>query len=169
MILLGYEESDEIIEKVTAKITLANRSGELEELLRSWGFADLLSPSSAYETDKNGKIVVIGASEVKENIILGIIKSFGLDKNRFEFCLDYEKAKTFPYKKLKYNPDYRVVIFGPVPHSSTGKNDSSSVIAEMKNHEGYPRVEVLSGNSSVKITKSNFREVLDKLTREKYI
>ena len=169
MILLGYEELDEIIEKVTAKITLANRSGELEELLRSWGFADLLSPSSAYETDKNGKIVVIGASEVKENIILGIIKSFGLDKNRFEFCLDYEKAKTFPYKKLKYNPDYRVVIFGPVPHSSTGKNDSSSVIAEMKNHEGYPRVEVLSGNSSVKITKSNFREVLDKLTREKYI
>ena len=169
MILLGYEELDEIIEKVTAKITLANRSGELEELLRSWGFADLLSPSSAYETDKNGKIVVIGASEVKENIILGIIKSFGLDKNRFEFCLDYERAKTFPYKKLKYNPDYRVVIFGPVPHSSTGKNDSSSVIAEMKNHEGYPRVEVLSGNSSVKITKSNFREVLDKLTREKYI
>lgn len=167
--MLGYEELDEIIEKVTAKITLANRSGELEELLRSWGFADLLSPSSAYETDKNGKIVVIGASEVKENIILGIIKSFGLDKNRFEFCLDYEKAKTFPYKKLKYNPDYRVVIFGPVPHSSTGKNDSSSVIAEMKNHEGYPRVEVLSGNSSVKITKSNFREVLDKLTREKYI
>lgn len=169
MILLGYEELDEIIEKITAKITLANRSGELEELLRSWGFADLLSPSSAYETDKNGKIVVIGASEVKENIILGIIKSFGLDKNRFEFCLDYEKAKTFPYKKLKYNPDYRVVIFGPVPHSSTGKNDSSSVIAEMKNHEGYPRVEVLSGNSSVKITKSNFREVLDKLTCEKYI
>ena len=169
MILLGYEELDEIIEKVTAKITLANRSGELEELLRSWGFADLLSPSSAYETDKNGKIVVIGASEVKENIILGIIKSFGLDKNRFEFCLDYEKAKTFPYWKLRYNPDYRVVIFGPVPHSSTGKNDSSSVIAEMKNHEGYPRVEVLSGNSSVKITKSNFREVLDKLTREKYI
>ena len=167
--MLGYEELDEIIEKVTAKITLANRSGELEELLRSWGFADLLSPSSAYETDKNGKIVVIGASEVKENIILGIIKSFGLDKNRFEFCLDYEKAKTFPYWKLRYNPDYRVVIFGPVPHSSTGKNDSSSVIAEMKNHEGYPRAEVLSGNSSVKITKSNFREVLDKLTREKYI
>ena len=167
--MLGYEELDEIIEKVAAKITLANRFGELEELLRSWGFADLLSPSSAYETDKNGKIVVIGASEVKENIILGIIKSFGFDKNRFEFCLDYEKAKTFPYWKLRYNPDYRVVIFGPVPHSSTGKNDSSSVIAEMKNHEGYPRVEVLSGNSSVKITKSNFREVLDRLTYEEYI
>lgn len=100
---------------------------------------------------------------------MGIIKSFGLDKNRFEFCLDYEKAKTFPYWKLRYNPDYRVVIFGPVPHSSTGKNDSSSVIAEMKNHEGYPRVEVLSGNNSVKITKSNFREVLDKLTCEKYM
>lgn len=54
--------------------------------------------------------MVVGASEVKENILSGIIKSFGLDKNRFEFCLDYNKAKTYPYKKLRYNPDYRVII-----------------------------------------------------------
>ena len=111
----------------------------------------------------------IGASEVKENVLNGIIKNLGIDKSRFEFCLDYDKAKTFQYSKLRYNPNYRVVIFGPVPHSSTGKNDSSSVIAEMKNHEGYPRVEVLSGNNAVKITKSNFKDTLNKLVCEKYI
>lgn len=127
--MLNYEELEEIIEEITAKITLANRTGELEFF----------------------------------------IKSFGLDKNRFEFCLDYNKAKTYPYKKLRYNPDYRVIILGAVPHSSTGKNDSSSVIAEMKNHEGYPRVEVLSGNNEVKITKSNFKEAVHRLMCENYI
>ena len=39
----------------------------------------------------------------------------------------------------------------------------------MKNHEGYPRVEVLSGNNKVKITKSNFKELLDRLIRENFI
>lgn len=167
--MLNYEELEEVIEKITAKITLANRSDELEELLISWGFEDLVTKAPTYETDKDGKIVVIGASDVKENVLNGIIKNLGLDKSRFEFCLDYDKAKTFQYSKLRYNPNYRVIMFGPVPHSSTGKNDSSSVIAEMKNHEGYPRVEVLSGNNAVKITKSNFKDTLSKLVLENYI
>lgn len=167
--MLDYEQLEEVIEKVTAKITLANRSGELEQLLVEWGLSDCVSKTSAYKTEKDGKIVVIGASEVKENVLCGIIKNFGIDKNRFEFCLDYDKAKTYQYNKLRYNPNYRVVIFGPVPHSSIGKCDSSSVIAEMKNHEGYPRVEVLSGNNAVKITKSNFKDTLNRLIKENYI
>lgn len=167
--MLNYEELDEIIEEVTSRITLANRTGSLEILLKQWGLEKFLPSSSIYETDKNGKIVVIGASEVKENILNGIIKSCGLNQERFEFCLDYTKAKTYAYKKLQYNPNYRLVIFGAVPHSSTGKYESSSVIAEMKSHEGYPRVEVLSSNSEVKITKSNFKELLNRLIDEDFI
>lgn len=167
--MLNYEELEEVIEKITAKVTLANRSEKLEELLKQWGFEDIIPKSPVYDTDKNGKIVVIGASEVKENVLLGIIKSFGLDKNRFEFCLDYEKAKTYQYSKLRYNIHYRVVLFGPVPHSSVGKNDSSSVITEMQSHEGYPKVEVLSGNNAVKITKSNFICALEQLVAANYI
>lgn len=112
--MLNYEELDEIIEEVTARITFANRSGELESLLKDWGIDKPLKKQSTYETDKNGKIVVIGASEVKENILIGIVKSFGLDKDCFEFCLDYNEAKTYKYNKLQYNPNYRVVIFGAV-------------------------------------------------------
>lgn len=169
MILFDYEELEEIIEKITAKVTYANRSGNLEELLTKWELVDLIPQTSAYTTKKDGKIVVVGATEVKENVLNGIIKSLGLDKNRFEFCLDYDKAKTFQYKKLRYNPDYRAVIFGPVPHSSSGKNNSGSVIAEMQNHEGYPLVEVLVGSGALKITKSNFREKLEELIERKYI
>ncbi len=167
--MLSFEELEDIIEQITAKVTLANRSGNLDELLSAWGLDELIQKTSAYDTEKNGKIVVIGETEVKENILLGIAKDLGLDKTRFEFCLDYGKAKTFQYSKLRYDTKYRLVMFGPVPHSSTGKNDSSSVIAEMKNHEGYPRVEVLNSNNAVKITKSNFRRALEKLILDNYI
>ena len=167
--MLNYEELENIIDEVTQKILFANRMGELEELLESWGFGELIPGASAYETYRDGKIVVIGGSEVKERDLLGIINDLGLDKNRFEFCLDYDKAKTYQYSKLRYTPSYRLVIFGAVPHSSTGKLDSSSVIAEMQNQEGYPRVEVLSANNAVKITKSNFRELLQGLILEEYL
>lgn len=167
--MLDYEELEEVIDKITAKITLANRMGELEDLLEQWGMSSLVQKQQIYETEKNGKIVVIGESEAKENVLQGVVKSLGLEKDRFVFCLSYEKAKTYQYSKLRYNPNYRVVMFGPVPHSSTGKNDSSSVIVEMQNKEGYPRVEVLSSNNAVKITKSNFKESLEKLISLNYI
>lgn len=167
--MLDYEELEEVIDTVTSRITLANRMGELEDLFEKWGLLDLIKDEPAYETRKNGIILVIGDSEVKENYLNGIIKSLGLDKNRFEFCLGYERPKTYQYSKLQYNPNYRAIMFGPVPHSSSGKNDSSSVIAEMKSHEGYPRVEVLSSNHALKITKSNFKNTLEKLIRENYI
>lgn len=167
--MLNYEELEDVIEEVTARITFANRTGELDSLLKNWGLDKLLKRQTVYETYKGGKIVVIGASEIKENILIGIAKKFGIDESRFEFCLDYDGAKTYSYKKLQYNPNYRVVVFGAVPHSSTGKKDSSSVIAEMKNHEGYPRVEVLSANKEVKITKSNFKKLLNRLVKENYI
>ena len=160
--MLNSYELEEVIDSITQKIILANRIGTLENLLQQWGFDSLLKNDSVYETNKDGKIVVIGQPEVKINVLEGIIKSLNLDKNRFEFCLDYNDSKTFNYKKMQYSPNYRVVMFGPVPHSSVGKRDSSSVIAEMKNREGYPRVVVLNDGNELKITKTNFKIALEK-------
>lgn len=167
--MLNSYELEEVIDVITQKIILANRLGTLKNLLQQWGFDNLLNSDSVYETNKDGKIVVIGQTEVKLNILEGIIKSLHLDKNRFEFCLDYNDSKTFNYKKLQYAPNYRVVMVGPIPHSSVGKNNSSSVIAEMKNKEGYPRVEILNDSNELKITKSSFRSTLEKLIKENYI
>lgn len=167
--MLSYEELEDLMEKIYETVTLANRCGELNTLLLKWGLQEFAAKSSAYDTEKNGKIVVIGASEVKENVLIGIIKELGLNKDRFEFCLDYKDAKTYPYKKLQYDTNYRAVLFGPVPHSSTGKKDSSSVIAEMREKEGYPRVEILNGNNAIKITKSNFKRTLSRLIQDNYI
>ena len=165
----SVDELDEIMDAIMQKVTIANRMGELDELLTKWGLTDFVESTSVYDTYKDGKIAVIGATEVKQEVLEGIIKSCGLDKKRFEFCLEYDKTKTYRYDKIRYNPNYRLVIFGPVPHSSTGKNDSGSVISEMQTKSGYPRVEVLNDGNMVKISKSNFREVLNKLIEEDYI
>ena len=166
--MLNHLEMENIIEKVTGMLFLANRTGKLNDLLRKLGLTEFLK-ESVYETQKDGKIVVIGQSEVNVNKLQGVIKSLGLDKERFEFCLEYDAAKTYNYKKLQYSPKYRVVLFGPVPHSSTGKNESGSVIAEMTSKEGYPRVVLLNYNNELKITKSGFRKALEMLLNEEYI
>ena len=167
--MLNTDEVSEILDKLYEMITLANRNDTLDALLSKWGLTELSKRKSSYETKHDGKIVVIGGSEVNKDILLGIDKNLGLDKNRFEFCLDYNSTKTYKYSKLHFNPDYRLVLFGPVPHSSTGKNDSSSVIAEMQTHEGYPKVVVLASNGAMKITKTNFRSTLKEYIEEGFI
>ena len=167
--MLNSYELEGVIDTITQKVILANRIGTLRTLLQKWGLDNILINESAYETNKDGKIVVIGQSDVKLNVLQGIIKSLNLDKNRFEFCLEYDECKTFNYKKLQYSPNYRVVLFGPLPHSTSGKNDSSSVIAEMKSKEGYPRIETLNAGNKLKITKSNFKSTLERLIQENYI
>ncbi len=175
--MLSIEElselEDAIMEVLPGKITQilsrANRSGELEELLKLLGLSDLLGGENQFETYKDGKIVVVGGTEVKEEVLASIGKQLGIDKKRFEFCLDYEDAQKYDFRKMQYAPQYRVVLFGPTPHSGHGKGDSGSIIAEIEKSEAYPRVERLMSGQELKITKTNFREMLQKLIDEDYI
>ena len=162
------EELEDIISIVNEKIILANRMGELNQLLEQWGIELPWESEPVYKTRRDGKIVVLGESRVNVSGLIGIVKSLNLDKDRFEFCTEYDKAKNYQYNKLRYNENYRVVMFGPVPHSSTGKNDSSSVIAELQNSEGYPKV-VCLGENELKITKSSFKKALEELIESGFI
>lgn len=170
--MLDTERLEEIIDAVTEKIYLANRTGELDQLLNDWGFGDLIqnecSSNDYYDTHKDGKIVVLGSSQVKEHDLLGIIKSLGLDKDRFEFCLDYKQIVSYPFSKLQYNPNYRLVIVGAMPHSTAGKGDSSSAIADMEKVSGYPKV-IRLGTNELKITKTNFKQALQEQQNAHYI
>ena len=167
--MLDIDELEELLDTIREKIMVANRTGELEDILRKLGLTDFIKGNSVYDTYKDGKIVVIGGNEIKKNDLLGVIKSLGIDKNRFEFCLDYDLSQNYNYKKLRYSPNYRAVLFGPIPHSSKGKNKSSNAIAEMENNEGYPRVFRLGKDDELKITKTNFKYALETLISEDYI
>ena len=111
---------------------------------------------------KSGKIVVIGQSDVKADVLLSIGKQLGVDKNRFELYLDYEDAKTFKFRKMQWQPSYSVVLVGPMPQSGMSKGDASSIITAIESEEGYPPV-VRLGRNSLKITKTDFREKLKEL------
>ncbi len=169
--LLDLEEEvrQELPERLLGALSLANEQGRLQELLDLLLLPDLLEPENKYETHRDGKIVVVGGSAVNKDVLLAIAKGLGINKDRFEFCLGYDDAKRFNFKKLQYAPNYRVVLVGPMPHSVVGKDDNSSIIARMENVEGFPRVERLIGGRELKITKSNFREKLQELITEDYI
>lgn len=166
------ELEDDIIRDLdnhlTAALSLLNRTGELESFLKMLGMEYLLQRESLYQVYKTGKIVIIGKSEVKSAILLGIAKDLGLDKNRFELYLDYDDGKTFNFHNLQWNPQYALIMVGPMPHSGIGKGDSGSIIAELENSEGYPPV-VRLGTNTLKITKSDFRNKLEEMINQKKI
>lgn len=168
--MLDITELEELLEEIQKRVIEANRRGTLDSLLEDLGMSDLIKPSAPrFESYKDGKIVVIGQTEVKEEVLKAIAGKAGIDKNRLECCLDYEEAKSYNYRKLQYRPIYRVVFFGPVPHKTEGTADSSSVIAEMENSEGYPKVIRLMAGDQMKITKSNFRQAIEQLLHDGYI
>ena len=159
----------EIPDKITAALTKLNRSGGLEEFLTILGMVDLLDKQQEFYSYKEGKIVVIGGTEVKEEVLLSIAKKLGIDKSRFEFCLDYKQIQKYDFRKMQYTPQYRIILFGPSPHSGHGKGDSGSILAEVEKSPAYPRVERLISGNELKITKSNFRDMLKRLLDEDYI
>ena len=144
----------------------------LERYLDDIGMSDLLpsEEESFYETFPNGKIVVIGDPSIKTKDIYGIFKSYGLSKDRVELVLDYNEAEKYQYKKMHYNPNYRLVLFGPVPHSTKGNSGASSILSKMESEEGYPKVvRLTNSNHKLKITKTNLKMALQKEITKGYI
>lgn len=167
------ELEDKVMEEIPHKITTAlirlNRNGGLEEFLTILDMKDLLEEQQEFYSYKEGKIAVIGGTEIKEGVFLGIAKKLGIDKSRFEFCLHYKQIQKYNFKKMQYALQYRVILFGPLPHSGYGKVGSGSILAEVEKSSAYPRVERLVSGNELKITKSNFRDKLKKLIDEDYI
>lgn len=174
--MLDYNEIEALYEEITEKIRgqlyLLNRSADESELysyLKSIGMEDLCPTVPQYDTMKNGKIVIIGQPSVDKNVIYGIAKEFGITKDRIELCLEYNEIPTYNFRKLQYSSLYRVVLVGPMPHSATGKSGHGSVIAEMEQSKGYPRVIRLTAGNDLKITKTNLKETFQNLIEEDYI
>lgn len=168
--LFELEENikEELDDHLTAALSRMNRSGQLEEFLQLLGMEHLLQKESGYEVYKTGKIVVIGQSDVKSEVLLSIAKQVGLDKNRFELHLDYEDAKNFNFRKMQWHPTYSLLMVGPMPHSGSGKGDYGSIISALEAEEGYPPV-VRLGSNSLKITKSDFKSKLEEMIRLRII
>ena len=121
------------------------------------------------DEDYDKKIMVIGDDPFvhKTNIIFGIAKDYNILKEQFEFYTDYERIKQEGERivsKTQYRSDkYIGIIFGSNPHSTSGNNGSSSLIAKVTSEPGFPYAVVCRGeekNGKLKITKSSFKKAL---------
>lgn len=73
----------------------------------------------------------------------------------------YKKMHNFNTARLQYNEIYSDIIVGPVPHSMENLDGESSLVAAIQKHpEMYPKLGLASSNNSLKLTMSNFRELL---------
>lgn len=150
---------DELNENLTKILTNLNRNGQLDELLSLLGLQHLIEKDVGYQVYRTGKIVVIGASAVKAEVLLAVGKKLGIEKDRFELHLEYEDGKKFDFKKMQWQPSYSAVFVGPMPHSGMSKGEYDSVISAIETEEGYPPV-IRLGKNALKITKSDFTEKL---------
>lgn len=166
--MLEYEMLMELEEEISERLKYdlprilinLNGNGRLGDWLDLMGMGDLLPVSeSVYKPYNTGKIVILGSSSVKERDIFGLVKQLGIDKGRLECCLDYDSTVTFNYKKMMYNPNYSLILVGPMPHSTTGKGDFSSAVVAMEQTEGYPPV-IRLGSNGLKISKSGIKDAL---------
>ena len=143
-------------------ISAANRTGELADLLRLLGMSDLIDDGGT--AIKPTRILVLGDSAVKEPKLRSIAKRRGFDPSDFDFALGYNELKHYNFGKLRDSFTYLAVMVGPMPHSTPGKRDASSAIAEMTSHpESYPPIIELRDSSGLKITNNSFARGLEKL------
>lgn len=158
---------DNLEERLEEILINLNRKGQLKEFLCLLGMGDLLGVRNE-EFIKDGKIIVIGQSNVEREKLVAVAKDLGIEKDRFEFYLNYEDAKTFDFKKTQWSTKYSCILVGQMPHSGYSKGNYSGMITALESDEGYPPV-VRMGTNGLKITKSSFRKTLDYLLSESKI
>lgn len=153
---------EELNDTLLTVLTKLNRTGQLEDLLSLLDMTHLLGNDNGYQVYKTGKIIVVGQSDVKSDVLLNVASKLGIDKKRFELHLDYDDSVKLDLRKTQWNPTYSVILVGPMPHSGTAKGEYSSVITAIECQDGYPPVRRL-GTSGLKISKSDFKAKLKEL------
>lgn len=149
---------ERISDNLAFYLSKLNRTGEIEKLLDLLDLQDFME-NDEYKPFKTGKIILAGDCDVSKDTLLSVAKSLGINKERFELILSYNEAGKYNYSKTQYNPKYSLIIVGPMPHSGPSKEVYKSIISALENKDGYPRV-IKLGNSSLKISKTNFKEAL---------
>ena len=112
------------------------------------------------------KILIIGGSETKENLLRGKLKSMGFEfaKDQLEFELEYNDVKDYAARIQPWSGKYAGIIVGPCPHKVKETDGYSSFIEQLKSEEGYPHVEEARDKSgTLKISKGSIGDAMMKM------
>ncbi len=150
-------------EEITAILVRLNTNGRLEEFLYLIGMGDLTEGGEPLEVWPEGKVVVFGDAQARPKDLCGVAKELGISRDRIVF-VGHDESVRFDFRKLEYNHSIVAVMFGAMPHSTSGKGSDGSVIARMERmSDVFPRVIRLNANGRLKVTKTNFREGIESL------
>lgn len=166
--MLGVNELLELEEQIKAELEdrfeeiliKLNQEEKLEDFLCLLGMQKMLGIEEDITANADGKIIVIGQSEVEKEKLVAVARDYGIPKDRFEFYLNYEDAIKFDFRKTQWSLNYSCILVGQMPHSGYSKGDYSSVITALEKQEGYPPV-VRMGLNGLKISKTSFRKSLE--------
>jgi DNA helicase-2/ATP-dependent DNA helicase PcrA len=153
---------DQVVEKITAPIgsnveedqfdipeVLANDSEATQQYLKSH-----LAITRDIRIPDKLKVVVIGASMIRLDILYGVFKANGIDHDNVEYY-DYCDSKLQPFK-FQYNDRYIAIILGPDAHK---QNDSRNLKTTFTTNDGFPFfVDLVE-----KITKSRLQSAIAKI------
>ena len=162
---MGYTYKDKscilqrIIDKVTKEIFNASNDLEIEDIIAKYGI--ILEESIVPINKRTSMILVLGALQGKKSGYQLIAKKLCIPEQNIQFIDDYSKMDTFNAEQLRYSDKYSDIIIGAIPHSMKNKGDFSSAITMIENNpKEYPKLLKAVANNSLKITNSNFKELL---------
>ena len=139
-----------IIDKISKEIFHAREDSEIDAIMNKYGV-------TLEEINKNTSTILKG----RKSDYQMTAKKLNIPENNIEFVDDYSKMHSFNAEQLRYSDRYSDIIIGPTPHSIKNKGDFSSIIAMIENnHKEYPKLIKAIANNSLKITTSNFKELL---------
>lgn len=119
---------------------------------------------------ENAKILVIGDSAIRSDVLKAIAKEYGIANDKIDFELDYLRLKKYNFGKLKHSLIYSDIMVGPMPHKVNGLEGCRSFIGKVKNMPSeFPKLTVLDSNSGLKITKESFKNGLKFTELYKYL
>ena len=159
-----------VLNEFTESFSKPEKIGKLEKQPQQLDCFDLINVGTNYKLNENiyvpnkdGVIVVAGGTPLKEKEILSVGKTLGIRSKRFELYLDYKGLQKTNFAKILSSPKYCAILCGPAPHSGYGKGKSRSILAGIENYDGYAIVVRLCCGDTLKITKTNVYQALQKL------
>lgn len=110
-----------------------------------------------------GKILVIGACQLREHTLHIVACEYGMKVKDFKF-IEYSKVTNYDFSKLLNTNKYTDIFVGAVPHSAKGIAGYNSPLDFLEAHENeLPRVQYLRrDNQQLGLTKANFEKAIAK-------
>ena len=137
----------------------ANALGRIFEFLSEHGIKYDEVDGCDYDKER-AKILIIGQSSISNGEAFSILKSMNIPKDRVELHLEYDDAKKFRWRSLRYSRNYSDIIVSSMPHSVEDKDEFSSIISRIEQEDGWPHLVRASANSQLKLTKSSLKEAI---------